>query len=296
MRRIVWGAGVALLLGGCATVEMAPYAVTSFAEVPLKEKARVKVVANNDSLRPIAAAISAEFAKNGAFTIADEDAEYWFILNGAGEYRADRPTTKACVAAREDEAGGYQEVVAEAVNLASAAREVGVAVYKVKGLSPVHYFEIPIYDGDNTGGAVRGEATYSAEFARDVVERVKDAFLTQKKTIKTPVPLEADAKLRSLFAKGDYLGFLKSYKALGLINLSKTCEEIRAKTYEGDADAVLSNYYLYLLVSESLAKDPDKLREIRADHLAILAATDADGLVDAVPVALARIDYKLANM
>lgn len=36
--------GVALLLGGCASVEMAPYNVTSFAEVPLKEKATVKIV------------------------------------------------------------------------------------------------------------------------------------------------------------------------------------------------------------------------------------------------------------
>jgi len=42
MKRMWLGAGAALLLGGCASVEMAQYTVTSFAEVPLKEKAKVK--------------------------------------------------------------------------------------------------------------------------------------------------------------------------------------------------------------------------------------------------------------
>ena len=31
-------AGAALLLGGCASVEMAQYTVTSFAEIPLKKR------------------------------------------------------------------------------------------------------------------------------------------------------------------------------------------------------------------------------------------------------------------
>ena len=38
------GLGVALLLGGCASVEMSQYTVTSFAEIPLKKQAKVKIV------------------------------------------------------------------------------------------------------------------------------------------------------------------------------------------------------------------------------------------------------------
>ena len=295
--RKLGGVGIALLLGGCASVEMAPYKVTSFAEVPLKEKATVKVVANDDAMAPIVDALKAEFTKSGTYKVSDEKADYWFVLSGAGQYVKSAPQTKVTVAKKENEKGG-EEILAESrLNFASAAKGVSVAVYETKTLAPVYYFEIPIYTGDNSETAVRPENMYDKSFTKDVVERVKDAFITQTKPVETPMPKDADADLRELFAKGDYAGFVKKYQSLGKIDLAKFCEQVRTKTYEGgDAEKRLCNYYLYLLVSESKTLDPKKIAEIRDQHLLILETCDNKGLAESVPVALARLEYKLANV
>ena len=296
MRKLA-GVGFALLLGGCASVEMAPYTVTSFAEIPLKEKATIKIVATDDAMTPIVDALKGEFTKSGAYKVSDEKADYWFVISGAGQYVKSAPQTKVTVAKKETANGGSEVLAESSQNLASAAKGVSVAVYETKTLAPVHYFEIPIYMGDNTDKAVRAENMYDASFTKDVIERVKDAFLTQTKPVETPMPLAADSDLRSLFAKGDYKGFLLRYKALGTINLAKFCEQIRTKKYEGgDAEKRLSDYYLYLLVCETMTLDPAKLAGIRDQQLLILETCDAKGLAESVPVALARLEYKLANV
>lgn len=295
--RKLGGVGLALLLGGCAAVEMAPYKVTSFAEVPLKEKSTVKIVANNDAMTPIVDALKAEFAKSGAFKVGNENADYWFVLSGAGQYVKSAPQKKVKVAKKENDQGGEEYLAESNLNLASAAKGVSVAVYETKTLAPVCYFEIPIYTGDNSEKAVRPENMYDKSFTKDVVERVKDAFITQTKPVETPMPKDADADLRDLFAKGDYAGFLKKYQTLGTIDLAKFCEKVRTKTYEGgDAEKRLCNYYLYLLVSESRTLDPKKITEIRDQQLLILETCDNKGLAESVPVALARLEYKLANI
>lgn len=301
------GAGAALLLGGCASVEMSQYTVTSFAEIPLKKQAKVKIVANNDKLNAVADSLKSEFGKGKDFAVVEENADYWFVLNGAGQYVSGAPAKKVAVVKKENASGGTEAFEESNQNLASAAKGVSVAVYEAKTLTPVHYFEIPIYTGDNTKEAVRKEADYEATFAKDVVERVKDAFVTQQKQVETPMPLEADGDLRDLFvkggegfAKGDkkaYDPFLLKYKQLGSVDLAKLCEQLRMKTYEGpDADKILGNYYLNLLVKEALTLDPEELKKIQSEQLMILRASDADGLTEAVPVALARLEYKLANL
>lgn len=297
MMRKLAGVGFALLLGGCASVEMAPYTVTSFAEIPLKEKATVKIVAADDAVKAIANALKAEFAKSGAFKIGDENADYWLVLSGAGQYVQSEPQNKVKMTRQETAKGVADVLVGVPRNLASAATGVSVAVYETKTLAPVHYFEIPIYVGENSEAAVRPLKAYDAVFSRRVIERVKDAFITQTKPVKTPMPLDADENLRSLFAQGNYNGFLQRYKALGTIDLPKLCEQIRTKKYEGgDVAKRLSDYYLYLLVSEANTQDPAKLAEIRDQHLLILETCDANGLAKSVPVALARLEYKLANV
>lgn len=297
MNKIMIGVGMALMLVGCASVEMAPYKVTSFAEVPLKEKATIKVVANDDAMTPIVDALKAEFAKSGAFKVADENADYWFVLSGAGQYVKSAPQTKVTVAKTENENGGKDILAESKLNLASAARGVSVAVYETNPLAPVHYFEIPIYAGDNGKKAVRTEDMYNAAFEKEVVERVKDAFLTQTKPVETPMPLEADEELRKLFKKGDYRGFLLKYKEFGTIDLKKFSAQVCAKTYEGDdVEKRLGNYYLYLLVREALVLDPESLVKTMEEHLMILETCDAKGITESVPVALARLEYKLANV
>ena len=225
MKRKAIGVGFLLLFSGCASVEMAQYTVTSFAEVPLKEKAKIKIVANGKGLDSVADLLKADFDKSGSFSVVDENADYWFVLDGLSDYSSGKPQKVTSVVKQENASGGTETFADVSMNLASAAKGVSVAVYETKTLAPVHYFEIPIYAGDNTKGAVRGEAAYDAAFSKEVVERVKDAFITQQKQIETPMPLAADGDLRKLFvkggedfAKGDrnaYVPFLMKYKQPG---------------------------------------------------------------------------------
>lgn len=305
----VWfGVVVALLLSGCASVEMAPYTVTSFAEVPLKKNASIRIVANDQSVASIANTMKRAFDKNpeSGFSVVDENADYWFVLNGKSQY-ARGTAQKKFVDKKENESGGKQVVSSITLNYASAAKGVSVAVYEAKTLTPVNYFEIPVYFGENSKGEVCKEAAYDGRFSREILMRLRDAFLTQQKQIMTPVPLEADTQLRSLFAEGGekfakdgrkaYDAFLQRYKELGPIELAKLCEALRTNSYKGaDADMKLANQHLYLLVMEALTKDSENLAKIRSEQLKILASTDAKGIAEAVPVALARLEYKLANL
>jgi hypothetical protein len=307
MKRQWLGVGAALLLAGCASVEMAKYTVTSFAEIPLKEQAKIKIVMNGDNLDPVVDAVKGEFAKSGSFGVVEENADYWFVFNGESQYVAGGTQRTVSVVEKEDDAGGSEELSEETRNLSSAARCVSIAVYETKTLTPIHYMEIPVYSGDNASEQVRSGETFDAAFAKEIAERVADAFITQKKLVETPVPLEADAGLRDLFLKGGeafakegkgaYAAFLKAYKESSETNLAELCEQLRAGTYEGsDAVRRLSNYYLYLLVKEALVLDPVALRKIKEEQLMILRSCDSDGLAEAVPVALARLEYKLANI
>ncbi len=307
MDRKLIGVGFLLLFGGCASVEMAQYTVTSFAEVPLKEKAKIKIVANGDGLGAVVDSLKADFNKSGSFSVVDGKADYWFVLSGLSDYGSSKPQKKVSVVKQENAKGGTETFAETTQNLASAAKGVSVAVYETKTLAPVHYFEIPIYAGDNSKDKIRNKAVYEEAFSKEVVERVKDAFITQQKQVETPMPLEADGNLRDLFvkggegfAKGDktaYKSFLEKYKQLGSVDLAKLCEQLRTKTYEGpDADVLLGNYYLYLLVKESMTLNPEELGKIRNEQLMILEASDAKGIAEAVPVALARLEYKLANV
>ena len=133
-------AGAALLLGGCASVEMAQYTVTSFAEIPLKKQAKVKIVANNDELSSIADSLKAELGKSKDFTVVEEQADYWFVLNGADQYVSGAPAKKVAVVKKENASGGSEAFEESNLNLASAAKGVSVAVYKTADLTPVHYF------------------------------------------------------------------------------------------------------------------------------------------------------------
>ena len=284
-------------MGGCASVEMAQYTVTSFPEVPLNKDAKVQIVANGKAMEPVVETLKAEFAKNGGFKVVDGKANYWFVVSGLEDYVKSEPQTVLTVAKQEDAAGGKEVLTPATRNLASAAKGVSIAVYNAKTLAPVHYFEIPIYTGDNTAGAVRDGAVYSKAFAQDVVERVKDAFLTQSKDVQTPMPKKADGNLRELFAKRDYKAFLEAYKKIGCIDLKKFAEDVRTGAYqEGDVPQKLANYYLYLLVKETKTNDPDELKGVMEAHRIILRTSDDDGLAESVPVALARLEYKLANI
>lgn len=288
--------GMIALLGGCASFDDVDYTVTSFAEVPLKAKAQVKVVAKDAALRSVADSVKKNFARSGAFKVVDDKADYWFVLSGSGQYVNGAPQNRISVSVRENESGGCQVLTPVSMNQASSAKGVSVAVYDARTLAPVTYIDIPVYSGDNTAKVVRGEAAYDAALANEVVERIQDAFVTSSKTVQTPVPRVADVLLRELFAKMDYKGIVAAYER-NRVDLAKLCVALRNKTYEGkDADTKLGNHYLYLLAREAQTLDTDELKKIRDEQMMILEATEEDGLATAVPVALARLEYKLANL
>ena len=314
------GAGLALLLGGCASVEMAQYTVTSFAEIPLEKQAKVKIVANCDELSSIADAIKSEFSKNGGFSVVDENADYWFVLNGADQYANGTPQKVFSVGKRDNDANGSEVIEETAMNLASAAKSVSVAVYEVSTLAPIRYFEIPIYTGAITKDAVRDANSYDSAFAKEVIERVKDAFITREKKIETPISCAGDADLRKKFKeageKNDpeksyaevskaicqkYAELVRKYKLVhGKIDLVKLLSVIRSKEYDGKIapEVVLADYQMYLLIDEFNATrkgDVATLRKIRDQHLMILENSEEKGLAEAIPAALARLEYKLAN-
>lgn len=315
------GAGLAFLLGGCASVEMAQYMVTSFAEVPLEKQAKVKFVANSDAISTVVDTLKSEFSKESGFRVVEEDADYWFVLNGADQYANGAPQKVFSVAKMDNGATGSEVVEETAMNLASATKSVSVAVYDARSLAPVRYFEIPIYAGAMTKDAVRDANGYEQDFAKEVIERVKDAFITQEKKVETPISCAGDATLRDLFKKAGesadieksyadvskaicqkYAEFVRRYKLVhGKIDLAKLLSVIRSKEYDGkvSADEVLSDYQMYLLISEFNATrkgDVASLRKIRDQHLMILENSEEKGLVEAIPVALARLEYKLANL
>ena len=120
------GAGFLLLLGGCAAVEMAQYTVTSFAEIPLKEKAKVKIVANSDGLDSVVDSVKGEFAKSGKFGVVDDNADYWFVLSGAGQYVKSSPQNKVSVVKEENQSGGTETFAETSMNLTSAAKGISV--------------------------------------------------------------------------------------------------------------------------------------------------------------------------
>lgn len=293
MNRKWLGAGMALLVGGCASVEMAPYTVTSFAEVPLKDKAKVKVVSSADALKPLAKALVEELKKGESLEVVESDADYYFCLSGA--YESSKVTTQnvALTTEVENANGGEEKIVTEAINCASAAQSVGVAVYETSSLAPVYYMDIPTYDGDNGKDATRSSAEYAKNFAEEAVERIMDVFVTQKKDIETKIPLEADADLREAFKNRNYAAFKDSLK----VDIDKVNKQIAEGTYQGEPlKKILANYSLYLLVKETQTEDPGELKKIKAEQLRIIESCDEDGLAESVPVALARLEYKLGNI
>ena len=304
---------MALLFAGCSHVETVPYEVTSFPEVALKEKSEIKIMSFDKSLEGLVGILKEEFAKTGNFKVTDDKARYWFIINGLKDYSGGGSQDVVSVAKQEDANEVREILVSTKYNFASAAEGVSVSVYDAKKLVPVHYFEIPIYTGERTKGAVSAKDVYSKKFAKDVVERVMDVFVTQTKPGVATIPnhsylvwtrdlilgLRANEKLCELFkqGKGSYFDFLVEYKKLGLIDLNKFCEEVRTGVYEGkDATERLGNYHLYLLVREALSNDPDTIADIKAKQMEILRTTDSGWLSESIPVALARLEYKLANI
>lgn len=290
--------GALLFLCGCPTVEKANYKVMSYAEIPLNKGASVRVMADREENVWAARALADALAASDAFNVTyNEKADYWFVLAGTEAYR-DKITVPVTVKKVEETLTVGQDVLVETKhNVASAARELAIAVYDAKNLAPIHYMTVAIHDGDNSEETTRDQAAYATQFADEVMERVKDAFLTQEKDVEISIPLEANADLRDAFKEGNYERFNEIYKGMDEINIADYVESIRNETCEDDnIDETLANYHLHLLVTEATDKNVATLKKLQKEHLMLLQVSQAEGLIEAVPVALARIEYQLNNI
>lgn len=288
--------GLLLLLAGCASVDMVDYTVSTQPEVKLRDRSRVRIVAASEFARPIVDSMKKTFDRNGEFRVVEKDADYWFVVNGAKQHTSQEALPQYRVVEIKNGDVVREEVRAVTRSLSSSAGGVSVAVYETGKLTPVFYLDIPVYLGDNTEGGARSKAMREDRIAKEVAERIGDAFLTQSKKIQTPVPRIADSRLKEYFADGKYRSFLLEYKRLGRIDLKKFCEDFQGgRVDESIANFKLANYYLYLLVRERLCSDAEVMEKTRGEHLRILEATSAEGIAESVPVALARLEQKLCH-
>ena len=289
---------VLIFLYGCTAIEPANYTVTSYAEITLDEGSMIRVVAGRTS-EMMAEALEQALEKSGKFKVAKTDdekqnADYWLVIRGTGDYREPIQALVNEKIAQNGEAKGEDVIVKKTVSVASAARELALAIYDAKRLAPIHYMTVAVHDGDNAETVERNKVTYETQFAYEVVERLKDALLTQQKEVEISIPLEASADIRAAFKEKDYERVTQLYKEKGEINIAEYVESIRSETCEDDnIDEKLANYHMYLLVREATEKDAESLTKIKAEQLMLLQVAEAGGLIEAVPMALARIENQL---
>lgn len=297
---------MALTLTGCFTVESSKYVHTVYAELPLKNNARVKIVSADEETRALASVVEKAFVgdnENG-FKVVQNDADYWIVLAGASKYAKNEPHEKKIVTSNETQYGGAQSVTSVRLNNFSAAKAISVVVYETRPLAPIRYYDVPVFWGELTDKEISNAAACEAAIATEIGKVLGQVFLTKKRLVKIEVPLAADERLRrcfatcsEMYAKGSddaFDDFLHSFDLTGMEGLF---DALRAGTYEGD-DALLrlSNYHLYLLAKCAVTNDSDELAKIRGEELKILEVSDARGIVQSVPPALGMIEYKLSHL
>ena len=114
------------------------------------------------------------------------------------------------------------------------------------------------------------------------MSKIKDAFLTQKRSIETALPKNADGDMKDAIRKGDVKAVQTRAKQIIPQSFDDFMKDIVAGKYKDNADEMegkLSN-----------------LKKLHALHVAILNQTKGDGLVIACPNSLARIESKLKLM
>ncbi len=308
--------GVAAVACGCYSPKVAytNYQTTAFAEVALKDKAKIKVVTVGESPAPAAllSSIKDGFAKSKQFTVVDDKADYWMIVNGLEEIRVDTPAQLpfnetaevVTVGAKDDQPGpAHEEVVGKRQASRTQSKSVSVAIYEASSLTPLHYFEIPLYDG--VMKAAGGEKAPSKEdldkeLSEQIVGRIKDVFVTQVKDIQTPVPEEAsDAMKAAMSGKDAAKAVAAAAKSAIPQPFGEFIKDVQGGKYADDKAGLttkLSDYYVQAIAQEIGCLDAKVLKDLHARQVAILQNATTDSLALACPVALARLEYKLANL
>lgn len=292
-----------LVITGCSVDWNGIGYLSPATEVGLKANPGIKIIAfgNQKMLSPLVATLTKEFAKNGQFKMDASTPDYWIVLNGESGFRADDKEAalfnrKVIRDEKEDAGGGYEFMTSTDSNSSSSAQFLSVAVYSVKDLAPVHYFDIALYDSDFKPGAVRGEKEYNKLFTEQIIAKVKDAFLTQKRTVNTAIPKKADRGMRDALLAGNVQEVIARAKQVIPEDFDKIIADAKSGKYKEKEDVLeelLCNYYVLALANEINDFAPANLHKLHSRHVTILKYSQDDALAEAVPNSLGRIESKL---
>ena len=254
-RRVVMTGVIGLLVTficGCSSVKWATIEYQSPAtEINLKKSPTIKMMAvgNQPGTVMLGKQIAAGLVKSGQFKLDNKNPDYWIVLNGAKMYRADTRQTalfnRNVKKVREEHVNGGQERIKTTDYLSSAAAAtMSVAVYSVKDLAPVYYFDIVLYDSDFLQGKVRSQQEYYRMFAEQIINKFNDAFLVQARQIETAIPKIADPILKDALVSGKAAEVIEQGKAYLPEPFEKYVEDVLAGKYKGltalDAPAPLT--------------------------------------------------------
>ena len=308
MKRNIVFTSVTVLLGtficGCSSVKWTKVEYLSPAnEINLKNSPRVKFIAADKQGRTVflTKMIANEFVKSGQFKVDEKDPDYWIVVKSGQMFRVDTPQAalynrNVKKMSKSNQAGGYEYIQNTDHKSSAGAASLSVAVYSVKDLVPVYYFDVALYDSDFSNGKIRSGKDYSTLFSKQIIEKFKDSFLTQKRSIETAIPKNADSVMIKAIESGDVAQvkeFAKSY-------IAEPFDQFMADVYAGnykDKKAImenkLSDYYILALAEEMGSFDIVLLKKLHAQHVATLNLTESSGLETACPNTIARIESKL---
>ena len=325
-------AAALLLLVGCASenVVWRKYPSTTIPELSLPEKAVLRVVSSDDPAATAFADRLRDALRKSGLTVVDgaEVATHLVLVQGGTSFRGDtaaeaRFTGRVKVETVESDAGSFQRVRREQSATHSASRELSVAVYATKTLTPVHYLTFPIFEGGVDEGGALDEKAASEEnrriqrqFVKLAVERLEEIFAARQRPIGVPVPVEANGELKVKFLKiesellaGDDEELRRALAGIDALAsdpavipgpLEEFAEASAAKGWkppEGvTREAILGNYYLVALRREIGCVDPEVLASLHAEHLRILELSEGPSLRMACPIALGRLEAKLSRL
>ena len=165
-----------LFLAGCAsktsTFEIPP------PKVELKANPTVKVSTVGDAamLGELAAAIGAEFRRNGG-KVVNTNPDYWIVIYGVQDQRVDTPEDNKhniiySKTVRKDANGGEEFLVYRGFTTSANAHFVSVVLYDLKTLTPLVNMDFPFYSSSITDGAnstkLRSDKNVVSSFVREM--------------------------------------------------------------------------------------------------------------------------------
>ena len=326
-------AGFVAFVGGCASenVVWSQFPSTTFADLSLPPQASLRIVSTKDELtKELAQRLREALEKDGKLHVVEgsEKATHLVIIHGASAFRGDTPeqarhTGHVSVETLENDHGSMQRIKRESRATETAAREISVAVYAIKTLEPVQYFSFPIYDTVSSDGtrlnmasAETTSARFQETFTKLAVSRLEEVFSTQQRLLKVPVPVEADSELKLQFQQIESALRTKNPKAqeqaIARIDAIAARPNVLPGPFKSFVEAssakgwkppegkpleyFLGNYYLVALRREIGCMDPAVLSEIHEEMLRILELSEGPSLRMACPIALGRLEEKLAHL